>query len=48
MKEGEGSSQRTYTPDPWTGIVVWVFPEGVRGYWVEGYKGEKTGTTVTA
>lgn len=27
--------------DPWTWTVVWGWPEGVKGGWVDGNKGEK-------
>ena len=30
MKEGEGSSQRTFMHDPWMWTMVWELPEGVR------------------
>ena len=43
MKEGEGISQRTYVPDPWTWTTVWGLPEGVGRVSLAG--GGKIGTT---
>ena len=44
LKEGKGISQRTYTHDPGTWIMVWEWGSG----WVEGSKRGKIGTTIMA
>ena len=38
------SSQRTYTPDPWTWTMVWGWPEGVRGE--AGWNGQNWTTVI--
>ena len=48
LKEGEGTSQRTYTKDSWTWTMVWGLTMEVEVGWVEGGKVGKTGTTVVA
>ena len=42
MKDGEGSSQRMHTHDPWTVTMVRALPEGV-GALGQGGEGGKLG-----
>ena len=48
MKEGEGTSQRTYMKDQWMGTTVRGLTMVVQAGRVEGGNGAKSGTTVIA
>ena len=48
LTEGEETSQRTHTKDPWTWTTVWGLTMEVGGRLGAGGQRENTGTTATA